>query len=87
VAGHGEAVLSAAEDLDEDSRRQDRRPRSIRRSAPVDEDSDEAVLDADETEALPAPVEDETDEEEENFSDWNVPSWSELIASLYRPDR
>ena len=22
-----------------------------------------------------------------DFSDWNVPSWQELIASLYRPDR
>jgi ribonuclease E len=27
------------------------------------------------------------DEPEEDFSDWNVPSWNDLIASLYRPDR
>ncbi|HZZ77201.1 MAG TPA: hypothetical protein VFE62_01705 [Gemmataceae bacterium] len=30
-----------------------------------------------------APVMDAADD----FSDWNVPSWQELIASLYRPDR
>jgi hypothetical protein len=29
----------------------------------------------------------EDDEPEEDFSDWNVPSWNELIAALYRPDR
>jgi hypothetical protein len=27
------------------------------------------------------------DEELDNLSDWNVPSWTELIASLYRPER
>ena len=26
-------------------------------------------------------------EEVDNLSDWNVPSWTELIDSLYRPDR
>jgi hypothetical protein len=31
--------------------------------------------------------EDEDDEEVENLSNWNVPSWQELIASLYRPER
>jgi hypothetical protein len=25
--------------------------------------------------------------EDTDFSDWNVPSWQELISSLYRPDR
>jgi hypothetical protein len=30
----------------------------------------------------------EADNEEiDTLSDWNVPSWAELIASLYRPDR
>jgi hypothetical protein len=27
------------------------------------------------------------DEDAEDFSEWNVPSWQELIASLYRPER
>ena len=26
-------------------------------------------------------------DEEDTLSDWNVPSWTELIASLYRPER
>jgi hypothetical protein len=29
----------------------------------------------------------EPEEEPDTLSDWNVPSWQELIASLYRPDR
>jgi hypothetical protein len=31
----------------------------------------------------------ETDEKDEvdNLTDWNVPSWTELIESLYRPER
>jgi hypothetical protein len=27
------------------------------------------------------------DAEVDSLSDWNVPSWAELIGSLYRPDR
>jgi hypothetical protein len=30
---------------------------------------------------------DDKDDEMDNLSDWNVPSWTELIASLYRPER
>jgi hypothetical protein len=26
-------------------------------------------------------------DEDTDFSDWTVPNWQELIASLYRPDR
>jgi hypothetical protein len=31
----------------------------------------------------------EADEKDEvdNLTDWNVPSWNELIESLYRPER
>jgi hypothetical protein len=43
---------------------------------------------------LPAPeaIEQEADDDTEieelgDFSNWNVPSWNELIASLYRPER
>ena len=28
----------------------------------------------------------ETDDDDEGYGDWTVPSWSELIASLYRPE-
>ena len=38
-----------------------------------------------ETDAEPLSPEDR--EEVDNLSDWNVPSWTELIDSLYRPDR
>jgi hypothetical protein len=46
---------------------------------------------APETEELesvpPATVFDEDSGEDDTLSDWNGPSWNELIASLYRPDR
>lgn len=42
---------------------------------------------ADDVEESPAPAEDEDDAEIDRLKDWNVPSWNELIASLYRPDR
>jgi len=32
-------------------------------------------------------AEEEEHFEEVHFGDWNVPSWNELIDSLYRPDR
>ena len=38
--------------------------------------------------AAPIPVTDDEEEPaDEVVSNWNVPSWDELIASLYRPDR
>jgi hypothetical protein len=47
---------------------------------------------AEETEAPPAQAgaaeeEDDRLEEVDTLSDWSVPSWNELIASLYRPER
>jgi hypothetical protein len=37
---------------------------------------------------LPDPAEKDDDEEEEiSFANWNAPSWQELIAGLYRPER
>jgi hypothetical protein len=44
----------------------------------------------DEDELLPEPErahEEAEDSEDELITDWNVPSWAELIASLYRPER
>jgi hypothetical protein len=49
-----------------------------------------AESDEDEREEISAeepPLEEEDDEESEDFSTWNVPSWSEIIAGLYRPER
>jgi hypothetical protein len=45
---------------------------------------------AEEPEEVPEAVaaeEEEDDDEKLSFANWNVPSWQELIASLYRPDR
>jgi hypothetical protein len=54
---------------------------------------DEAEAEA-EAADLPAPeaIEQEADDDTEieelgDFTNWNVPSWNELIASLYRPER
>jgi ribonuclease E len=55
-------------------------------SAPDDLEELEEV-DIERDEPLPVAHADDDDEPEEDFSDWNVPSWNELIASLYRPDR
>jgi ribonuclease E len=47
-----------------------------------EEDREEVV------EEEPIRVEEEDDDEEaEDFSTWNVPSWAEIIAGLYRPER
>lgn len=35
----------------------------------------------------PAAENDDDDEPVETFADWNVPSWQEIVASLYRPER
>jgi hypothetical protein len=49
-------------------------------------DDDETDLEDVEPEETTGPQE-EDDEPVEPITDWNVPSWNELIASLYRPER
>jgi ribonuclease E len=46
-----------------------------------------AAVDDDEEEMPAARLDDEDDEPLETFADWNVPSWQEIVASLYRPER
>jgi hypothetical protein len=41
----------------------------------------------DDAEGSPPEQEEDDDEEIDKLTDWNVPSWTELIGSLYRPDR
>jgi hypothetical protein len=41
----------------------------------------------DDAEGAPPEREENDDEEIDKLTDWNVPSWTELIGSLYRPDR
>jgi hypothetical protein len=70
------------------------RARRRRKEGPGDHrTSDEEISTADEVEpeegqANPEVREEETDKDDlDTLTDWNVPSWTELIDSLYRPDR
>ncbi len=60
-----------------------RKPEPV--AARTDSDEDEVVSDDDDLEQ-PERQED-TDEEITDFRNWTVPSWQDLIASLYRPER
>ena len=42
---------------------------------------------SDETPSFEERPEEDDSDDVDTLSDWNVPSWAELIASLYRPDR
>lgn len=49
-------------------------------------DENEELVEVEDT--SPAASEDEEDDTEiDRLKDWNVPSWNDLIASLYRPER
>jgi hypothetical protein len=63
-----------------------RRDEDDRRRAPVESASDEEWSnqeDREKTESENRPL----SLEDTDFTNWNVPSWQDLIASLYRPDR
>jgi hypothetical protein len=57
--------------------------REIPESTEVD---DESAQTQDSVSAEPEIIEDDVDDVD-TLSDWNVPSWTELIGSLYRPER
>jgi hypothetical protein len=98
-AGRGDtadpSVNEPAEKSDDESspeqpRERARRQRGGHRQALPTEKTDFSEVDEEETIESPlaaAEDEDDSDDELDNLSDWNVPSWNELIASLYRPDR
>ncbi|GEM_PF-1391991 len=81
----GQEAAAPAARSQEDDRRQPARGRR----RPDDDLPDEPAFDDDETEASaqPAAPDDDDDEPVETFADWNVPSWPEIVASLYRPER
>jgi len=78
VSAGRETPAPSAED-DEDERLSGHRP-------PEDDLGEELDLEAPADEP-PPPAPDDRDEPEEPFAEWNVPSWTELIDSLYRPGR
>jgi hypothetical protein len=57
------------------------RPRSAKTAEPETAEQDEPVKEE------AADDSDFGDDEPNDLSEWNVPSWQELIASLYRPER
>jgi len=84
---HGDpAPVEGAEPEDgteesEKPRRRRRRSRRKKGEAPVAAEGEEPA-------AEPTLVADEDDDSTaELVKDWNLPSWNDLIASLYRPDR
>jgi hypothetical protein len=55
----------------------------------VADSSDEGDLGILHDSSAPEPEKEEEDggDDVDTLSDWNVPSWRELIGSLYRPER
>jgi hypothetical protein len=78
--GDTEARDRQSADDDEDQGASDPRGRE-RSPEPLEEEPMEEV------ESPSVTVADDEIDEEDTLSDWNVPSWNELIASLYRPER
>jgi len=84
-AGPGDEPSDEESDGDRSRRKRGRgrgrkKPVVVEKSEPVEDAADEDL-------EQPEPQDEETDEEMTNFSNWSVPSWQELIASLYRPER
>ena len=95
---HEVEVGEAPEEIpetEEEKRPRRRRGRRRRRSeggpredAPEEREMpDESAADADQGEEDAGEEDDEEEVEIVPFADWNVPSWQELIGSLYRPER
>jgi hypothetical protein len=86
AADVGEEPALEAETEPEAAEDVEREPRGRRRrvDAKVETEDDDDV--DDKTEEADT-QEDDTPDEMDDLSDWNVPSWQDLIASLYRPER
>ena len=86
------AAKEGAETSEEDKPKRRRRGRGRGRDRRGKEDEVEREETPEEEpvaeeEEEPFAVEEEDDEDATDYSDWSVPSWQDLIASLYRPDR
>lgn len=77
---------SAAEE-EKSPERARRRGRGRGRSKKVSERPGAEEMPEDEEKVETTEAVNDDNEEIDNLSDWNIPSWAELIASLYRPDR
>jgi hypothetical protein len=52
-----------------------------------EERQDDELPQAEQAETVEPTTDDADDEEIDRLTDWNVPSWNDLIGSLYRPER
>jgi ribonuclease E len=88
-SGATEATAAAAE-TEEAGEEQRPRRRRRRRGKKADKESEAPTAEMEEEKVEETSAEepdlDEEDEETEDFSTWNVPSWAEIIAGLYRPE-
>jgi ribonuclease E len=85
-----EAAEEASEEVGEEQggkRRRRRRPRRKKKGEPGAEADAVAPAEGAPTESATEPDDDDIDEPAELAANWNVPSWDELIGSLYRPER
>jgi hypothetical protein len=80
----------AGESSEEKSGERSRRRRKASSGRPREEDApaSSAEMQPDEPPDAPESRAEEADKDDlDTLTDWNVPSWTELIDSLYRPDR
>jgi hypothetical protein len=89
VAAGSEENVAGEEGREEEPRGRGRRGRGgrSRRKSRRDEEAPATASDEVTGETAATPEEDDDTEEIDSLSDWSVPSWTELIASLYRPER
>jgi ribonuclease E len=87
IAEEAETVSGKAEEPAKEERSGRRRRRSRRRGRRADTAPEAPAGEETPHEEVVAPAALETEEDEDNLADWDVPSWNELIASLYRPER
>jgi hypothetical protein len=80
----GEATDEQADKPKDRSRRRRRRKGSKRDDDIADNEKETTIA---ETLSAEAGEEDDSTDEGEDVSGWDVPSWNDLIAELYRPDR
>ncbi len=92
----GEPTATETEDGEEKERprhlrRRGRKPKVEAKGRPAPEREEFEAEEGEVVEESPAKevedLGDEADEENVDFSNWTVPSWTEIIAGLYRPER
>ncbi len=92
-ASAGSAEENEGEEKGDGKRRRRRRRRGRKKEGGSDDSPTERTDDGeieDTSEETPQPIsvlDEEADEELSKISNWNIPSWEELIGSLYRPER